>query len=167
MIDNLIKRKPTRLKDFDYSSEGAYFITVCTHNREKILCDIVGGDVLDAPKNTELLSCGKIVEKYINELNEFYYGINVDKYVIMPNHIHILLFVSENGASRTSPPTKQHSSVSQFISTLKRFVNKEIGHNIFQRSFHDHVIRSEKDYLKIWNYIDTNPAKWESDCFYL
>ena len=182
----LPNRKPTRLKNFDYSTEGAYFITICTHNREKILCDIVGGGLtapylsvlrtsplhrrgvfLDAPKNTELLPCGKIVEKYINKLNEFYCEINVDKYVIMPNHIHILLFVSENGASRTSPPTKQHSPVSQFISTLKRFVNKEIGHNIFQRSFHDHIIRDENDYLKIWNYIDTNPHKWESDCFYV
>ena len=167
MNNSLPNRKPTRLKNFDYSSEGAYFITICTHNREKILSYIVGGDVLDAPKNTELLPCGKIVEKYINKLNEFYCEINVDKYVIMPNHIHILLFVSENGASRTSPPTKQHSPVSQFISTLKRFVNKEIGHNIFQRSFHDHIIRDENDYLKIWNYIDTNPVKLENDCFYL
>ena len=126
----LPKRKATRLKNFDYSSSGAYFITICTEDRRQILSRIVGGDVLDAPKNVELLPHGKIAEKYINQLNEFYEHITVDRYVIMPNHIHIMLFVIENGASRTSPPTKQHSAVSQFVSTFKRFCNKEYGRNI-------------------------------------
>jgi len=88
------------------------------------------GDVLDAP-HIELMQHGKIADKYICQMNKFYEDIVIDKYVIMPDHIHILLFVTENGASRTSPPTvKQHSRVSRFVSTFKRFCNKEYGNNI-------------------------------------
>ena len=166
MENELPKRKPTRLRDFDYNSSGAYFITICTENRRQILSHIVGGDVLDAPKSTELLLCGKIADKYINQLNDFYDNIKVDKYVIMPNHIHIMLFVSEDGASRTSPPTRQHSVVSQFVSTFKRFCNKEYGCNIWQRHFNDHIIRNRKDYEEHLRYIYENPTRWYYDELY-
>lgn len=157
------KRKSTRLKDYDYSSEGAYFITICTHNKQKILCDIVGGGALDAPK-IKLSTIGGIVEKYILSSNNIP-EISVEKYVIMPNHIHLILLVKNNiGTSKAPSPT--NNIISHSISTLKRFVNRDVGENIFQRSFHDHIIRGENDYLKIWNYIDTNPQKWEEDCFY-
>ncbi|MBE6770482.1 MAG: hypothetical protein E7548_07020 [Ruminococcaceae bacterium] len=157
-------RKPTRLKNYNYSSNGYYFITICTHNRKNILCDIVGDGVYDIPKTT-LFHCGEIVEKYIQKMNYQYDNVCVDKYVIMPNHIHLILAVENSGTSRAPSPT--NNAVSHAISTFKRFVNKEIGQNIFQRSFHDHIIRNEQDYLKIWNYIDTNPLKWEEDCFYI
>ena len=71
-----------------------------------------------------------------------------------------------SGASGTSPPTKQHSVVPQFVSTLKRFCNKEIGQNIFQRSFHDHIVRDMDDYVAVWQYIDNNPLKWQLDKYY-
>ena len=155
----LPQRKPTRLPDFDYNTPGTYFITICTENKEHILSRIVGGDVLDAPK-INLSAYGEIADKYINQLNNFYEDICVDKYVIMPNHIHLLLSITENGASRTSPPTVQHSSVSRFVSTFKRFCNKECGANIWQRHFYDHVIRNQRDYDEIWQYIENNPRKW-------
>ncbi len=162
MENELPKRKPTRLKNFDYNSTGAYFITICTENRRQILSRIVGGDVLDAPK-IELLQYGIIADKYLNQLNDFYCGIRIDKYVIMPDHIHIMLFVIDNGASRTSPPTKQHSSVSRFVSTFKRFCNKEYGANIWQRNFNDHVIRNRQDYEEHLRYIYENPMRWYHD----
>ena len=104
----LPKRKPTRLNYFNYNSPGAYFLTICTENRRKILSHIVGGDVHDAPqsdvsylpKRIELSYYGKIADKYINQLNDYYENIKVDRYVIMPNHVHIILFVSAGGASR-------------------------------------------------------------------
>ena len=149
-----VKRKRNRLEKYDYSSAGAYFITICTEGRREILSRIVvGGDVLDAPKKEELLPYGEIAEKYIDQLDDFYGDIVVDRYVIMPNHIHIMLFVSENGASRTSPPTKQHTTVSKFLSTFKRFCNKEYGENVWQRSYYDHVIRDRQDYDKHVRYI--------------
>ena len=162
----LPKRKPTRLRNFDYSATGAYFITICTEGRREVLSCIVGGDVLDAPKNVELLSYGKIADKYINQLNEFYDHITVDRYVIMPNHIHIMLFVRGDGASRTSPPTIQHSAVSQFVSTFKRFCNKEFGENIWQRHFNDHIIRNRQDYEQHLRYIYENPIHWQHDELY-
>ena len=163
---DLPKRKPTRLKNYNYNTSGAYFITICTHNKRKILCNIVGDGALDVPQ-IDLSPIGEIVEKYIKSTNNIK-NITVDKYVIMPNHIHLLLLVKNdhiNGTSRVPSPT--NNIISHTVSTFKRFVNKEIGENIFQRSFHDHIIRDESDYLKIWNYIDSNPSKWNEDCFYV
>ena len=159
-------RKAVRLKNFDYSSCGAYFVTVCTKDRRKILSQIVGGDVLDAPQNIELLPYGEIADKYINQLNDHYDDISVEGYVVMPNHIHIMLFVSGDGASRTSPPTKQHSAVAQFVSTFKRFCNKEYGENIWQKYYNDHVIRNREDYEEHIKYIHENPTCWYYDELY-
>ena len=159
----LPNRKPTRLKDYNYSQNGAYFVAIYTHNEEKFLCDIVGGGAYDAPKII-LSELGKIVEKYILSTNNIP-ELTVDKYVIMPNHIHLILFLqNQNGTSKALSPT--NNIISHSVSTFKRFVNRDVGQNIFQRSFHDHIIRGENDYLKIWNYIDTNPQKWKEDCFY-
>ena len=158
-MDNLPKRKPTRLKEYDYNSEGAYFITICTHNHKNILCDIVGGGAFDAPKIV-LSEIGKIVDKYILSTNSIP-NLFVDKYVIMPNHIHLIIFL--HGTMMASSPTK---NIENIIRSFKILVTKEIGNSIWQRSYHDHIIRGEKDYQKIWEYIDTNPLRWEKDCFY-
>ena len=161
MLNKLPKRKPTRLRNYDYSSDGYYFVTICTKGKQKILCDIVGGGAYDAPQ-IELSKYGDITEKYILSTNNIP-ELAVDKYVIMPNHVHLILVI-KNGTSRAPSPT--NNIISHAVSTLKRFVNKEIGKNIFQRSFHDHIIRDQNDYRKIWEYIDNNAAKWEDDCFY-
>ena len=101
------QRKRARLKNFSYDTSGAYFITICTQNRRKILSQIVGDDVTvceandGVPNVVKLLPHGKIIDKYINQLNEFNDNITVDQYVIIPNHIHILLRVLDNGAPRT------------------------------------------------------------------
>ena len=162
----LPKRKPTRLKEFDYNTTGAYFITICTDKRRQILSRIVGVDVLGDPKNVELLPHGIVADKYIRQINEFYENITVNQYVIMPNHIHLILFVRNDGSPRTSTPTKQTSFVSHFVSTFKRFCNKEYGENIWQRSFYDHVIRNRDDYNEIYKYIYENPMKWQFDQLY-
>ena len=99
-------------------------------------------------------------------MNNIYKDVSVEKYVIMPNHVHLLIVIDSyndsiyDGTSRTPSPTRQNSVISSFISTLKRYTNKQIGYNIWQRSFHDHVIRSEEDYLTRWQYIYENPKKW-------
>ena len=161
--NKLPQRKPTRLKNFDYNSTGAYFITLCMENRQQILSQIVGVDVPGDPKNAELSSYGIVADKYIKQMSKFYENITVNQYVIMPDHIHILLFVRENGSPRTSTPTKQTSTVSHFISTFKRFCNKEYGKNIWQRGFHDHMIRNRKNYEEIAKYIYENPMRWYYD----
>jgi len=152
----LPKRKNPRLSQFDYSLPGAYFVTICTKDMMQVLGNIiVGGDALIAPQ-MNLSSVGIIVDKYIKNIP------GIHKYVIMPNHLHMIIIIG-NGAMRASPPTQ---SIPSRIRSFKKMVAREIGVSIFQRSFHDHIIRGEQDYRKIWEYIDTNVIRWQNDCFY-
>ena len=155
----LSDRKPNRLPEYDYSQNGAYFITICTHERRKILSTIVG-DGFPVPK-----PCGIIAEKFIAQISEKYPSVNVDRYVIMPDHIHLLLrFELDNGTGNPSP------TLGNVIGWYKYQVTKEInwqlktqGDKFFQRSYYDHVIRNQKDYDEIWQYIENNPRKWFLD----
>ena len=162
----LPKRKPVRLPDYDYSSPGAYFITICTRDRRCILSNItVGADALGGPC-LQLTDTGKVVEEYILSTDRMS-GICVDNYVVMPNHIHMILWIeSENAAPDNGPPRASAPTVSDAVGALKRLVNRRLGQNIWQRSFHEHVIRNELDYLEIWKYIEANPAKWAEDRYY-
>ncbi len=163
----MFNRKPTRLKNYNYNTSGYYFVTVCTKNKQKILCDIVGTGVLDGP-NTVMLKNGEIAKKHIESIKDFYSYIKIEKYVIMPNHIHFLIKISDTNKSGPSgTPVPTNSYIARLMSTFKRFCNKEIGENIWQYRSYDHVIRDERDYLKIYNYIDTNPNRWSEDCFYV
>ncbi len=92
-----------------------------------------------------------VCDKYINNINTIYENISVDKYVIMPNHIHLI--ISLCGTMRASSPAK---NIENIIRSFKTMVTKEIGKSIWQRSYNGHIIRGEKDYQKIWEYIDTN-----------
>jgi len=154
---NLSQRKHPRLKDYDYSDTGSYFITICTKDRQKILCNIVGRDDLGTPNYMiQLTDIGKITDTYINSIPTHYKNVSIDNYVIMPDHIHILLSVTNERRAESSRPT----TISQIIGVCKRLINKEIGENIFQTSFNDHIIRDENDYAIKWNYIENNPMKW-------
>ncbi len=159
---NCYQRRPTRLAGYDYNTPGVYFLTICTKERKCILSRIVGTGVLDGPK-VELLPYGIIAEKYIQQLGDFYTYISVESYVIMPNHIHILLGISEKGPPGTSVPTLQNSVVSHFVSTFKRFCNKEYGKNIWQARSYDHIIRDQADFDKHLRYIAENPFGWQKD----
>ena len=158
---DLPKRKPTRLKNYDYSATGAYFITICTSGRKELLSQIIVGDDAHIVPQNNLTGYGLICEKYINNINIKYENVIVDKYVIMPNHIHLIVFL--HGTMWASSPTR---SIEQIIRSFKTMVTKEIGKSIWQRSYHDRIIRGEKEHQKIWQYIDTNVIKWETDCFY-
>ena len=116
-MDELKKRKSPRHQGFDYKTTGVYFITICTQNRLCILSRIVGTDVLDCPQ-PELTKYGEIAKKHIKQLNEFYHHLSVEAYVIMPNHIHILLFVRKNGQSRTPVPTTNQLHTPHFAKRM-------------------------------------------------
>jgi len=159
------KRKSNRLSTYDYSAPGVYFITICTQDKAKILGEVVGGGALDAPC-VHLTKIGETVKKHILSGNRIP-GITVDKFVVMPNHIHLLLSITRPIPNVTAKePSPANALIPHFVSTLKRFCHRDTGSVIFQRSYHDHIIRSEKDYLKIWEYIENNPARWKEDCFY-
>lgn len=157
-------RKPTRLKNFDYSTNGAYFITICTQNRKNILSTIVG----EGSPLPKLSRYGEIVDAWIQKMPNKYPEVSIDCYVIMPNHIHLLLFVFKDGGRGDPSPT-----VDAVMGWLKYNATKEInimcqteGEKIFQRSFYDHIIRNDNDYCEIHNYIYENPARWQYDKLY-
>ena len=157
---DLPDRKNSRLKNYNYNNPGSYFITICTENKEEILSTVrVGTGVLDRPEN-ELIEYGKVADKRLKEMSDFYDNISIDKYIILPNHIHIMLTIKSvsNGPSGTPVPTD--SLIARFISTFKRFCNKEYGKNIWQRGSYDHIIRNEKDYVETLSYIENNGLKW-------
>ena len=142
----LPQRKKIRVGEYDYSQCGAYFVTICTQNRRPILSNIVGDDAHIVPKRY-----GQIAEKYLKNAAE------IEKYVIMPDHIHMLIRLEEQGAEKRSP---QASRIASIVRSIKTLTTKEIGEPIFQRSYYDHVIRNQRDYNEIWEYIENNPRKW-------
>lgn len=158
MKTGLPKRKSLRLKNYDYSQNGYYFVTVCVRKNGYVLSDLsVGTVALDCPQPKDvrinLTDLGRIVEKYLNNINNVYHYISVDKYVIMPDHIHFILIIDmPYGASRAMHPT-----LSQVVSSFKRLVVKESGLRIWQGSFYERVIRTQRGYENVWNYIECNP----------
>lgn len=159
----LPNRKPNRLCDCDYNQRGTYFVTICTLERKKLLSKItVGTPVPGCPQepHTELLPHGKIAEKCIRQMDAFYEHISVDQYVIMPDHMHLLITIhGPDGHPGRGVPTRT-SRIARFVGTLKRFCNKEYGMNIWQGRYYDHVIRNQRDYDEVWQYIENNPRKW-------
>ena len=109
-----------------------------------------------------LTSYGEIVDLAIRNIPAAYPQVTVDNYVIMPNHVHLLLQIhSDEGGRMLSAPT-----VGVIIGQMKRWASKQAGKSLWQKSFHEHVIRNENDYREIWEYIDNNPAKWLEDRYY-
>ena len=165
MQTQLKSRKPVRLRNFDYSQNGAYFVTVCTKDRQKVLSNIVG-EGFPLPK---LLPQGKIVDDVIKEIPQKYNCVKIDKYVIMPDHIHLLISITKiNGRGNPSPTIETVMGWFKYQATKK--INQatgNVGKKVFQRSFFDHIIRNENDYREIWGYIENNPARWQEDKFYI
>ena len=158
----LPKRKQNRLTDYDYSQPNAYFITICTKDKRYIFWEPVGASIA-RPDTVYLSPKGKIVEEAIQNIPNYYPMISVDNFAIMPNHIHLLLQIHTDDYGRAMlAPT-----ISTVVQQMKGYVSKKLGESVWQKLFHDHVIRGQQDYLKIWNYIEGNPSKWEEDCFYV
>ena len=235
MRNDLPKRKRLRLKNYDYSTPGAYFITICTHNKQRTLSHITGtiqessespvhtvgtihespetpahivgaihessetpahtvvaihesseipthivGAIHESPQSskspkspeTKLTEYGKIIDNIINHIPE-HCKATIDKYVIMPNHIHLIVIINDDEELRAirESSAQGRSVISKIIGYIKMNASKEI-HNrygnttVWQRGFHDHIIRDLHEYEKIAEYIYENPIRWQSDCFY-
>lgn len=187
MNGELRTRKNIRLKNYDYRQPGYYFVTICTQVRyENILCEIVpsislqsatrvhpglvGGAALGAPlfqfpstPQINLTTAGQIVEKYIQNANLVYENrVKLDCYVIMPDHIHLIVQLCplENGSPRAATPTIALPNV---INTIKALSTKKIGYSIWQRGYHEHIIRNNADLNATREYIQNNPMKWVLD----
>ena len=170
MEKKLPERKRLRLQNFDYNTPRAYFITICTQNRKCTLSRIVGA-IHESPA-TQLTDYGKIIDRIINSIPE-HLSATIISYVIMPNHIHLIAKVTKSNEVRAirESPLQCRSIISKLIGYIKMNASKEINRefgdtNIWQRGFHDHVIRDNDDFDKIYKYIHDNPIKWQYDCFY-
>lgn len=122
-----------------------------------------------------MTNIGNVVMEIIEQITQKYPCVNVNQYVIMPNHVHMLLFISHVGVLEKeqtgmgNPSPTVGNVIGWFKYTVTKKINEQrnsVGKLIFQRSFHDHIIRNEKDYEMIWNYIIANPINWCNDCFY-
>lgn len=170
MRDKIPNRKHTRLKEYDYSQNGYYFVTICTEKRAKILSKIVGRGLAPAEREytINLTRYGKIAEQQLFDLEKRYNNIKVDYYVIMPNHIHIIIEINETaGASPRPTLDNVICSYKSLTTILINRIDNVAGRKVFQTSYFDHIIRNEQELFEIRKYIDENPTKWELDKYYL
>ena len=148
-------RKTTRLRTYNYSSGGAYFITICT--TDVVLSNIVARDFV-CPE-VRLTSVGEVIEKNIKQINRAE-NVSVEHYVIMPDHIHMIVFINDTMGEKEKGKDPANERIPQVVSVFKRLSQKDVGRKIFQRGYYDHIIRNDKDYEVKWQYIDDNPANW-------
>ena len=178
--NNLPYRKSIRLKNYDYSSNGYYFVTICTQNREKLFGEIVGATLCGRPNNPD-----KVIVKWLLELENKFKGVKIDEYIVMPNHIHFIIKRTGDHTGSTGDhtgSTGDHTgspllrdiigwfktmSTNEYIAGVKdgRFMPFK-GH-LWQRNYYEHIIRNYDDYIYIAEYIQNNPLKWEEDKLYV
>lgn len=157
MYQNKYRIESTRLRGRNYASNGGYFITICTHGREKFLGQIVAGKM-------QLNDYGTIVEKCWFDLPNHYKNIVLDAFVVMPDHIHAIIIV-DNGVETGLRPV----STCEIVRALKSFSSRrmnELDHSAgktrWQMHFHDHIIRNDQELCRIRQYILNNPSAWKS-----
>ena len=141
-----VRRNP-RSKYIDYTSQNYYFVTICTKDKRCIFGE-----------PSKLSGFGKIAKECLARIPEHFCSVRLDKWVVMPNHIHAIIVLNGN----TVPLS---TIIGQYKSAVTRQLHKiSPDISIWQDSFHDHVIQNQKDYERIWSYIDANPARWMDDC---
>jgi len=176
-------RRSIRLKNYDYSQAGLYFVTICTQNR---LC--LFGNIGDGEMN--LNDAGKMVRTIWDQIPAHYCGVEIDQFVVMPNHIHGIIAIvgagpracpvggqPGDGQPRGVAPTG--FSLPNVVHRFKTMTTKKytdgVKHNdwqpfpakLWQRNYYEHVVRNEEDYLKIADYIQTNPKRWQEDTYHV
>jgi len=163
------RRRSIRLKGYDYSKAGAYFVTICTQNKECLLGEIVDGKMI-------LNDVGEFAKKCWNDIPLHFPHVKLDIYCIMPNHIHGIINISDSagGAKNLSPllqpdknkPIGTSKTIGSIVRGFKIGVTKWIrnqlpGKKLWQRNYYEHIIRNENDFNRIYEYIENNPLKWE------
>ena len=170
------KRKRLRLPDFDYTTQGAYFVTLCTQDKKHLFQIDETDKVIPEPHITHSLQMdeismqNRIIHHWINEIHNKFQDVKVDKYVIMPNHIHLIVFLNDR---HTACPLQdvmrwfKTMTTNAYIKAVEKGDLERFDGKLWQRGYYDHIIRNEQDYLDIWNYIDGNPSKWFEDPYYI
>ena len=170
---DLLARKEIRLKNYDYSSPGAYFITICTKNKTNYFWNGTidphtfewssVGATCGRPLNLPLSDVGKLVLDELENWDKVYDAVSIGSYVIMPNHLHIIVLINvdERGRPQVAP------TVGRMVQQFKGVITKKVGFPIWQKSFMEHVIRDKNDFETRLNYIYENPIRWNCDELYI
>ncbi len=179
-MDGASHGRPFRLPNYDYAQNGCYFVTFCTKDREALLAGVhVGRGLAPGMPGSvmlELTETGTILNRQILALQDRF-PVHILNYVIMPNHCHILMEMRTGEVAGGKPPAHNaplpgrplHEIVGACKSLTTRLANqldRTPGRVIFQPSYHDHIIRSDKDFAEHWSYIDGNAARWTEDEYY-
>ncbi|WP_295066934.1 transposase [Ruminococcus sp.] len=174
------QRKDIRLHNYDYSRNGAYFVTICTRNKMCIFWDnndkykpippengnLGVGTAIGRPqddKKIHLSKYGRYVKEALNLVNKKHSMVFVDKYVIMPNHIHVIFRVDKPLDFELSGRPMAVPTISTVINQFKGYVSKKSGFHVWQGRFYDRVLRNDWEYRNAWQYIENNPENWEND----
>lgn len=158
---NLPKRKNNRLRNYNYGEVGYYFVTLCTQNRMQLFeieTPTVGNDLCVVPPVSN-----QIVHKWLKEMENKFCNITIENYVIMPDHLHLIIHISERHTGRSLPDAMRFfktMSTNEYIHNVKNNILPPFQNRLWQKSYYDHIIRNQSDYNEIWEYIENNPAKW-------
>ena len=181
-FQNKYRIPSARLQHWDYRWAGAYFITICTQNREHYFGEIINGEM-------QLSNTGVIADILWHQIPHHTQNVELGAFVVMPNHIHGILIINESAVETlhatslplsTEPPTAKNqqmanispksNSISTIVRSYKSAVSKHahrLGFELeWQPRFHDHIIRDDKSFQNITNYILNNPANWREDKFF-
>jgi len=168
-IITLPTRKSIRLPRYDYAQTGLYFVTVCTEGRVLLFGEIVSGEVV-------LSEAGRIVDDCIQQIPQHYQHVSVDEYVVMPDHVHVIVCVENNGQvplrAENIPPLRGNVSTTGTIGAIMRgvkigvtkwFRSQGNARDVWQRGFWERVIRDERELAMVREYIRTNPLRTDDD----
>ena len=173
-------RRSIRLKGYDYSQAGLYFVTICVQNRQCVFGQIRRGADLSHPEMI-LNEYGKIAQMVWNELPQHYFNIQLGEFIVMPNHIHGIIEIRAGGDGNTDNDIINGGFAGKnnpmFYENLPRIIRwfkgritfecrKTMPYFAWQRNYHEHIIRNQKSYETISEYIINNSTKWEIDKFY-
>ena len=158
-------RRSIRLKEYDYSQAGAYFVTIVAWQREVLFGEIVNGEMV-------LNDFGKIVSKKWQWMETQYEYVELDAWILMPNHLHGILIIHDDGrgGSRPAPTPIKHIPLGGLIGAFKTVSTKQInilrdteGQVVWQRNYYERIIRNEPEMDRITRYIESNPLRWADD----
>jgi len=172
-MKTLPQRKSPRLKGYDYSQSGAYFVTICTHQRVHLFGEVIESDVV-------LNRAGEIVAERWFALPDHHLGIELDAFVVMPNHVHgIIVLVGTtpalsaldgtNADDAGIVPTVLGTVVGSYKSGVTRRIREALNEpelRLWQTRYHDHIIQNESELHRFREYVVANPSKWGDDIFY-
>lgn len=177
----MFHRRSIRLKGYDYSQSGCYFITICVQNRENVLGTIIDDTV-------ELSPAGLMVEYWYKEIGKKFFPTILQEFIIMPNHLHGIIMINDPicavGADRCVCPQQNIKNIqgahtgaplphiirwfktmttNQYLQNIHKFNWAPINKRLWQRNYYEHIIRNEQEYFAIEQYIQNNPKHWEKD----